>query len=317
MDEILEYRSVNFKYKNQKKMVLNDMNLGVGVGEFVTVLGDSGSGKTTLLKLANKLLLPTDGTICFKGKDINSYDVFELRKNMGYVIQEVGLFPHMNVKENISILSKINNMSKYKIEERVNELLSLAQLPNTNEFKRRHPWQLSGGQQQRVGLARALFGNPEILLMDEPFGALDVVTREKLQRRLIEIQKMYNKTILFVTHSLQEAITLGDKVIILHEGIIQQFDTPKNLVLNPRNEYVRTLFNAPTPVDKMKFFSVADFSELIYQGKPNPIVAVQRSEPMVKVLNWILKGKKVISVYDKENFIGNMYVEDLRHIGEI
>lgn len=317
MDIILEYRSVNLRYHNQQKTTLDHIDFTVGMGEFVTILGDSGSGKTTLLKLANKLLLPTDGTIYFKQKDINQYNIFELRKNMGYVIQEVGLFPHMNVEENISILSKINKMPKAKIDERVDELLSLAQLPNTNEFKQRHPWQLSGGQQQRVGLARALFANPDILLMDEPFGALDVVTRKELQCRLVEIQRMYSKTILFVTHDLQEAISLGDKVIILHEGEIQQFDTPKNLVLKPQNEYVKTLFNASTPVDKMRFFNVSDFSELIRQGEPNPSVSVQLSESMDNVLNWILKGNKVISVFDKINFIGNMHIEDLQEIGEL
>lgn len=318
MDNILEYQSVNFKYENQQKPVLNDIDFSIRAGEFVTILGNSGSGKTTLLKLANKLLLPTEGTIYFKGTDINSYDIFELRKNMGYVIQQVGLFPHMNVRENISIQSKIaKKMSELKINGRVDELLDLTQLPATNEFKERHPWQLSGGQQQRVGLARALFSNPDILLMDEPFGALDAIIRKELQHKLSEIQKTYNKTILFVTHDLQEAIWLGDRVIIIHEGEIQQFDTPKNLVLKPENEYVKTLFNADNPVEKMEFFKVSDFSELIRQGETESGIRVQYGDPMVNVLNCVLKGYQTISVFDNNTFIGNIHVEELRQIGEL
>jgi osmoprotectant transport system ATP-binding protein len=153
--------------------------------------------------------------------------------------------------------------------------------------------------------------------MDEPFGALDAIIRKELQYKLSEIQKTYNKTILFVTHDLQEAIWLGDRVIIIHEGEIQQFDTPKNLILKPENEYVKALFNVDSPVEKMEFFKVSDFSELIRQGETESGIRVQYGEPMVNVLNCVLKGYQTISVFDNNTFNGNIHVEDLRQIGEL
>lgn len=199
----------------------------------------------------------------------------------------------------------------------MSELLELAQLPNTDEFKKRHPWQLSGGQQQRVGLARALCSNPKVLLMDEPFGALDVVTRKELQKELMQIQKEFKKTILFVTHDLQEAISLGTRVLVISEGRIQQFDTPKNLILHPKNSYIKDLFRADTPVKKLKFFKVLDFPELLHKEDTPAEVRVDWNDAMDAVLNDVLTGAEKVAVYRDGQYEGNIFCDELKLIGEI
>lgn len=315
--EILEYHDVYLQYKNQKAPTLTNINYSIEEGEFITILGNSGSGKTTLIKLANRLLEPSGGKILFDGKDVAEVDVLELRKNMGYVIQQVGLFPHLNIADNIGIVPKIMGWDSKKIKSRVEELLALAQLPETEEFMKRHPWQLSGGQQQRVGLARALCSNPKVLLMDEPFGALDVVTRKELQKELLQIQREFKKTILFVTHDLQEAISLGTRVLVINEGMIQQFDTPKNLILHPANQYIRDLFQADTPLKKLKFFSVGDFPELLHEEDVPVEIQAEWKDSMDVVLNNVLLGSKKVSVYRDGVYRGNIYCEELKMIGEI
>jgi osmoprotectant transport system ATP-binding protein len=317
LGKILEFHEVYLQYENQKSPTLSNINFSVDEGEFITILGNSGSGKTTLIKLANRLLDPTKGKILFDGKDVAEADVLELRRNMGYVIQQVGLFPHLNIADNIGIVPKIMGWDSKKIQDRVSELLELAQLPNTDEFKKRHPWQLSGGQQQRVGLARALCSNPKVLLMDEPFGALDVVTRKELQKELMQIQKEFKKTILFVTHDLQEAISLGTRVLVISEGRIQQFDTPKNLILHPKNSYIKDLFRADTPVKKLKFFKVLDFPELLHKEDTPAEVRVDWNDAMDAVLNDVLTGAEKVAVYRDGQYEGNIFCDELKLIGEI
>jgi len=205
----------------------------------ITILGTSGSGKTTLIKLANKLLPPTSGAIYLKGQNIADIDTKQLRRRMGYVIQQAGLFPHMTVKENINVVARLNKEAIQ--EDRLLELLSLTKLPTDKDFQTRRPWQLSGGQQQRVGLARALYCDPELLLMDEPFGALDAITRYELQQEFLALQQQTKTTVLFVTHDLREALMLGDRVMVLRDGEIQQLATPEELIQTPANDYVRLL----------------------------------------------------------------------------
>lgn len=219
---------------------LETTSLSIEDGSFVTVLGTSGSGKTTLLKLINRLCKPDSGIIRVNGEDISTVSEIELRRKIGYVIQHVGLFQHLTIARNIAIVPEILKWPKAKINNRVDELLNLVGLEPA-QFRQRYPRQLSGGQQQRVGLARALAGDPGILLMDEPFGALDVIIREKLQDELIDIQNRLRKTVVFVTHDVQEALKLGNRVIIMNEGRIQQYDTPMNILLNPANQFVARL----------------------------------------------------------------------------
>lgn len=221
-------------------------SLAIEAGSIVAVLGTSGSGKTTLLRLVNRLCEPDAGRVLVNGQDISEGSEIELRRKIGYVIQHTGLFQHLTIARNIAIVPEILKWPQARIEQRVNELMVLVGL-DPLQYRDRYPRQLSGGQQQRVGLARALASDPGILLMDEPFGALDALIRERLQDELLAIQDRLKKTVLFVTHDVQEALKLGDKVIVMHEGQVQQYDTPANILARPATDFVSRLLGANDP----------------------------------------------------------------------
>jgi len=247
----IEFRNVSKQYANTSQYAVAGVNMRISEGSFITILGTSGSGKTTLLKMVNRIYEATSGEILYFGEHIKNLKLEEYRRKIGYVIQQVGLFPHMTVEENIGTIPQILRWDTDKIANRVDALLELVCL-SPRDFKKRYPRQLSGGQQQRVGLARAMAADPDIMLMDEPFGAIDAITRQNLQEELIRIQKKLNKTILFVTHDVSEAFKLGDKVVIMHEGTIQQFDTPYGIISKPANEYVARLIATQDIVQRLK-----------------------------------------------------------------
>jgi len=203
----------------------------------VVFIGPSGCGKTTLLKMINKLIQPTSGKIFVNGTDISTMNPIELRRNIGYVIQNTGLFPHMSIKENLELIPKLKGEEPGSIAKKTEELLDMVGL-DPKEYMHRYPNELSGGQQQRIGVARAFSTNSDIILMDEPFSALDPVTRSSLQDELFQMQKELNKTIIFVTHDMDEAIKIADKICILKDGDILQYDTPENILKNPANAFV-------------------------------------------------------------------------------
>ena len=240
---IIQYDSVCKKFRGSGKMAVDHVSARLEKGEFITILGSSGCGKTTLLKLTNRLYDPDAGKILVDGEDISAADPVALRRRLGYVIQQVGLFPHMTVRDNITVIPQLMKWDKKRMDERADELLTLVGLA-PGEFRSRYPHQLSGGQQQRVGLARALVLDPEILLMDEPFGAIDAITRLHLQSELMRIQKDLCKTILFVTHDINEAFRLGSRVMVMNEGKLLQFDTPAEIVRNPAGSFVLSLIEA-------------------------------------------------------------------------
>lgn len=223
------------------KEIIADFNLTIESGTFLTIIGTSGSGKTTVLKMINGLVLPDKGEIYIDGKNILEEDLIALRRNIGYVIQGNILFPHLTVAENIAYVLRLKNYSKTDITHIVTEKLQQVNLDP--ELANRFPHQLSGGQQQRVGIARALAASPSIILMDEPFGALDIITRQQLQRELKALHQLSGATIVFVTHDIAEALTLGTKVLVLDKGVIQQYDTPEMIKQHPANEFVRALVN--------------------------------------------------------------------------
>ena len=223
------------------KEIIADFNLTIESGTFVTIIGTSGSGKTTVLKMINGLVLPDKGEIRIDGKNIADENLIALRRNIGYVIQGNILFPHLSVAENIAYVLALKNYPKSDISRIVAEKLQLVNL--APELAKRFPHELSGGQQQRVGIARALAANPNIILMDEPFGALDSITRKQLQRELKALHQLSGATIVFVTHDIGEALTLGTKVLVLDKGVIQQYDTSEMIKSNPANEFVRQLVN--------------------------------------------------------------------------
>jgi osmoprotectant transport system ATP-binding protein len=216
---------------------VSNVSMEVKEGETLVLLGTSGSGKTTTLKMVNRLIEPTGGRILIDGKDIMSQDPITLRRNIGYAIQHIGLFPHMTVGENIAVVPKLLKWPKEKINKRIDNLLNIVGLP-AQHFRSRYPVQLSGGQRQRIGVARCLAADPPIILMDEPFGALDPITREQLQNEFISLESQIEKTILFVTHDIFEAVKMCDRIALLDKGKLQQLSSPEELVENPVNEFV-------------------------------------------------------------------------------
>ena len=239
----IEFKNVSKTFQGAGYPAVKDVSLTVNEGEFVTILGSSGCGKTTLLKMVNRLYEPDTGSIILFGEDISTVDVVKVRRRIGYVIQQIGLFPHYTVSENIATVPKLLGWDKEKTAARVDELLNLVGL-EPKEFRERYPAQLSGGQQQRIGLARALAIDPKIMLMDEPFGAIDSITREKLQDELLNLHREMGKTILFVTHDIEEAFKLGDRVIIMNEGKILRFDTPEAIIRQPADPFVQSLVDS-------------------------------------------------------------------------
>lgn len=232
---MIEFKGINKIYKNN--IVLYDINLKLEEGNIIVFVGPSGCGKTTTVKMINRLIKPTSGQVLINGEDISNKNVINLRRKIGYVIQQTGLFPHMTIKENIGIVAKMQKMKSKEIEEKTKELMEMVGL-DYEKFGDRYPTELSGGQQQRVGIARALITNPDIILMDEPFSALDPITRSQLQDELINIQTQFKKTIIFVTHDMDEAIKIADKICIMGKGRVIQYADPETILKNPANEFV-------------------------------------------------------------------------------
>lgn len=234
---MIRFEQVSKKYPNGT-FAVKSLDLEIKKGEFFVLIGPSGSGKTTTLKMINRLIDLSKGWVWINGKKISDYDINELRWNIGYVLQQIALFPHMTIAENIAVVPELKNWSKEKVATRVDELLKMVGL-DPKEYRNRKPSELSGGQQQRVGVIRALAADPEIILMDEPFSALDPFSREKLQDDMVEIQRKLKKIIVFVTHDMQEALKLGDRICLMKDGEVVQVGTPHQFLTNPVNEFVR------------------------------------------------------------------------------
>lgn len=265
---VIEILSLRKSY-DSKTDVLKDVSFSIEEGELTVFVGPSGCGKTTLLKMINKLIPVSDGTIYVKGKKLSEWNTIELRRQIGYVIQQVGLMPHMTIERNIGFVPSLMKMNKELYKKDVESLTELVGL--TKDILKRHPNQLSGGQAQRVGVARALAANPDIILMDEPFGAVDEITRRNLQEELKNLHKKLKKTILFVTHDIGEAIRLADKIVLFNEGMIEQIGTPKEIVFHPKSEYVKS------------FFGIKGFKESIDEGL------------LQSIYDDILNGKKTLT----------------------
>ncbi len=297
----IEFVKVSKKFPNASKYAVSEVSAKIEEGSFVTILGTSGSGKTTFMKMVNRIYEPTSGEILFFGESSKKLPVEDLRRKIGYVIQQIGLFPHMTVEENIATVPKILKWDRKKIAERVDDLLELIHL-SPLEYKKRYPRQLSGGQQQRVGLARAMAVDPDIMLMDEPFGAIDAITRQTLQDELIRIQKKLNKTILFVTHDIHEAFKLGDKVMIMHEGEIQQFDTPQQILFKPANEYVARLISSEDILQRLRILKAEAVMDPLDSELKAGDIRVGRSEFLHHVLTRFLeKDLEYVVVEDEQH----------------
>lgn len=245
---MIKFENVSKRYGDH--IVLQNINLKFETGQFIALIGTSGCGKTTTLQMINRLIEPSTGTIYIDDMDIRELNPVELRRGIGYVIQEIGLFPHMTIKQNIEVVPKMLKWDKEKMDARSKELLKLVNMPE--ECLDRYPSSLSGGQQQRIGVLRALAADAPIILMDEPFGALDPITRSNLQDEIKLLQNKLKKTIVFVTHDMDEAIKIADQIVLMNDGEVVQMSTPQEMLDHPANDFVRDFFQKRGNMSKEK-----------------------------------------------------------------
>ncbi|GEQ05877.1 ABC transporter ATP-binding protein [Staphylococcus gallinarum] len=300
---MLKIENLTKIYGGGKKAVDN-ISLDIESGEFIAFIGTSGSGKTTALRMINRMIEATEGTISIDGKNVRKMNPVELRREIGYVIQQIGLMPHMTIKENIVLVPKLLKWSQEKKEAKAKELIKLVDLPES--YLDRYPSQLSGGQQQRIGVVRALAAEQDIILMDEPFGALDPITRDTLQDLVKELQQKLGKTFIFVTHDMDEAIKLADKICIMSEGRVVQFDTPDNILRYPANDFVRDFIGQNRLIqDRPNMRTVEDA-----MIKPVTVHADSSLDEAVK----IMRERRVDTIFvtgRNEKLLGYLDIEDI------
>lgn len=309
----IHFEEVFLKFPGTSEPAVNNCTCEIEPGQLVVILGPSGCGKTTLLKMVNRLYEPTSGTIYLDGINIRQLKATKLRQKIGYVIQQSGLFPHMTVAENIAVVPKLLGWSRTKYQSRVDELLMLIEL-SPQDYRNRYPSQLSGGQQQRVGLARALASDPKVMLMDEPFGAIDAITRETLQNEILRLQRQLKKTILFVSHDVEEALRLADKIMILQSGKIVQFDTPFNILTRPINTFVHNLVGADDMVRQLSLLRVETAMKAVFKDQYSQSeYAIAPDDNLRQALSILLRtGVEILTVEEGEKVIGILSLEHIR-----
>lgn len=304
---MIKVENITKRFKN--RTVLKSISFQIEKGEFLSIIGPSGCGKTTLLKMINRLIKPTSGKIYINGENIYDKDPITLRRNMGYVIQQNGLFPHMTIKDNIEIIPKLEKKKSEEIYKRTIELMNMVDL-NPDEYLNRYPSELSGGEQQRIGVARAFANDTDIVLMDEPFSALDPITRADLQNELLTLQSKLNKTIVFVTHDMDEALKLSNKICLMKDGEIIQFDEPEKILKEPENEYVESFVGKNRIWDNPEYIRAQDimtninnnfgitgfFTLIANKGKYKKIPKIKYDENITSILK-ILDENKAESLH--------------------
>lgn len=309
----IRFDQVFLKFPGASRPAVNGCSCEVEVGQLVVILGPSGCGKTTLLKMVNRLYEPTSGKIYLNGTEIRQLKVTKLRQQIGYVIQQSGLFPHMTVAQNVAVVPKLLGWERGRTQSRIDELLTLVKLP-PEEYRDRYPSQLSGGQQQRIGLARALAGDPSVMLMDEPFGAIDAITRTSLQDEILRLQRQLQKTILFVSHDVEEALRLADRILILEKGQIVQYDTPFNILTRPVNQFVHDLVGADDMVRQLSLLRVETAMKNVdrdHQLNGEPTIA--RHDNLRQALSLLLRtGAPKLTVLDDGAAVGTLTLEHIR-----
>ena len=302
---MIKFENVCKSYKNTNDEVVKNVSFEVKKGKLVVLIGPSGCGKTTCLKMINRLEKISSGKIYINGKANTEYDPIELRRSMGYVIQQTGLFPHMSIKDNIEIIPKLSGIDDEKITQKTEELMKMISLDE--EYLDRYPTQLSGGQLQRIGVARAFAMDPEIILMDEPFSALDPLTRTQLQDELMFIQSRIKKTIVFVTHDMNEAIKLADMICIMRNGQIVQYDTPENIMKNPVDDYVSNFVGKNRIWSNPKYIHASDIMIEKPFSVPEEMSLIHCIEQMR------IKHVTSAMVLDKNNeFVGIVSASDIQ-----
>jgi len=300
---MIEIRKVSKSFKNVS--VLTDISLSIETGELMVIIGKSGCGKTTLLKMINKLKNPTSGDIFIDGTPVSQLNETSLRRSIGYVVQDGGLFPHMTVEQNISIILEITRYPNEKRTDRITELLEMVHL-DPQRFRHLYPCQMSGGQKQRIGVARAFAADPKYILMDEPFSALDPVTREELQDQTVELQQKYHKTIIFVTHDMDEAVKMADRICILRDGHIIQCADTEDILKHPADEYVVSFLGRDRLWGKPEYIKAADIM------KTNPVCLSQERTILQALMEMNHASVSSVLVTDNGKLKGIVWLKDLQ-----
>jgi osmoprotectant transport system ATP-binding protein len=311
----IRYDRVSKTYSGGNRSAVSDLSLTVARGKLVVLLGPSGCGKTTLLKMTNRLIEPDSGSISIDGMEVHSLPAPELRRRIGYVIQQSGLFPHMRVEDNIAVVPRLLKWDQKRTSQRIDELLELVGLP-PDAYRRRYPAQLSGGEQQRVGLARALAVDPATMLMDEPFGALDAITRSRLQLELRRIHQELGQTIIFVTHDIDEAVRLADQIVIMREGQIVQSGDPLEIVTNPADQFVSDLVGASDALRRLSLIEAGTLARPVVTGALPPEQTIPATTDVRNAFGQMLgAGISRIGLTDANgDSIGTLDIETVREI---
>ena len=308
----LELRNVSKQYPGQREPAIVDLSLSVAAGEVCVLVGPSGSGKTTAMRLINRMIPLTSGDILLGGKSVLSQEPNELRREIGYVIQQIGLFPHHTVNENIATVPRLLGWDKARTATRVRELLEMIDM-DPDEIGPRYPAQLSGGQRQRVGVARALAADPPLMLMDEPFGAIDPINRARLQEEFLRLQAQVRKTVVFVTHDIDEAIKMGDKIAILRQGgVLAQYDTPAEILTTPADDFVAEFVGADRALKRLGLATLEEVELLKPNGQPASRERMARTTTIRDALSQILaSGGAPLTVVDGEDRVQGIVTLDL------
>ncbi|GLI19888.1 proline/glycine betaine ABC transporter ATP-binding protein [Tepidanaerobacter syntrophicus] len=323
---MISFKNVTKKFGEQ--IAVDNLTIDLPSSEITVLIGPSGCGKTTTLRMINRLIEPTEGVIYINGTDISKVDPVELRRNIGYVIQQIALFPHMTIAQNVGLVPYLKNWPEAKRKERIEELLEMVGMP-PSKFYNRYPDELSGGQQQRIGVARALAADPDIILMDEPFGALDPITRTTLQDELLDMQDKLGKTIVFVTHDMDEALKLANKIAIMKDGKVLQYDTPEQLLKNPAHGFVEEFIGRDRLLKRPELIKVKDIMitepvtilpertltqalEKMRREKVDSLMVVDRSEKFIGLVT----ANDVLQSFDKVEKISEIVKTEVYYVNE-
>ena len=297
---MIRFRGVSKTYPGSDRPVVNDLSFEILEGEICVLVGPSGCGKTTTMRMVNRLIEPTEGEILIDGEPNTRMSGTQLRRKIGYAIQQIGLFPHRTIAENISTVPSLLGWDKKRTKRRVDELLELVGL-DPEDYRDRYPAELSGGQQQRVGVARAMAADPPIMLMDEPFGAVDPITRERLQDEFLNIQQNIKKTIVFVTHDIDEAIKMGDKIAILKQGgFLAQYDTPENILSNPNSEFVASFVGNDRILKRLSLTRVGEMQLEPANGGTDDLPRISEQLTVKDALSEIIGSGSTKGVVEKD-----------------
>jgi osmoprotectant transport system ATP-binding protein len=314
---MIEFRQVGKTYPGSDNPVVTDLSFEVPEGEICVLVGPSGCGKTTTMRMVNRLIEITEGEILINGEPNTAMSGTQLRRKIGYAIQQIGLFPHRTIADNIGTVPHLLGWDKGRIRDRVDELLELVGL-SPEEYRDRYPAELSGGQQQRVGVARALAADPPIMLMDEPFGAVDPITRERLQDEFLRIQENIKKTIVFVTHDIDEAIKMGDRIAILkHGGVLAQYDAPETILANPNSEFVASFVGTDRILKRLSLVRVGDMRLEPANGEAEDLPRIDGNLSVRDALSEIIGSGSTKGVVERDGEKGLLTIDAIEKLSRV